>query len=141
MQPFPHDLELTPTRGPASHTLPLGPGIFDDLSGRLAAHPTHGPRFTDEVGEQYTYRRWKRIWAAACSPSKFRASARGLRHFTASALISGGASVKQVQAVLGHASATITLRTYAHRFPGVEDRTRKLMDAASVPLRTEAASI
>lgn len=37
-----------------------------------------------------------------------------LRHFYASALIAGGASVKQVQLVLGHASAVIALRIYAH---------------------------
>ncbi|MDI1290276.1 MAG: tyrosine-type recombinase/integrase, partial [bacterium] len=53
-----------------------------------------------------------------------------LRHFTASALISGGASVNQVQAVLGHASSAITLRTYAHLWPGDDDRTRGVMDAA-----------
>lgn len=67
------------------------------------------------------------------------------RHFAASALISGGASVKQVQTFLGHASAVITLRTYAHMFPGDEDRTRNVLDAALSPaaladsLRTEAA--
>ena len=68
----------------------------------------------------------------------------GLRHFAASALISGGASVKQVQTFLGHSSAVITLRTYAHLFPGDEDRTRNVLDAALSPfadsLRTEAAS-
>ena len=68
----------------------------------------------------------------------------GFRHFFASALIAGGASVKQVQTVLGHASAVITLRTYAHLWPGDEDRTRDVMDAALSPLadslRTEAAS-
>jgi site-specific recombinase XerD len=52
-----------------------------------------------------------------------------LRHFMASALIAGGASVKQVQTVLGHSSAVITLRTYAHLWPGDEDRTRAVMDA------------
>lgn len=52
-----------------------------------------------------------------------------LRHFYASALIAGGASVKQVQLVLGHASAVITLRIYAHLWPGEEDRTRTVMDA------------
>lgn len=39
----------------------------------------------------------------------------------------------------------ITLRTYAHLFPGDEDRTRNVLDAALSPLadssRTEAASI
>ena len=37
-----------------------------------------------------------------------------VRHFYASALIAGGASVKQVQIVLGHASVVITLRICAH---------------------------
>lgn len=59
-----------------------------------------------------------------------------LRHFYASALIAGGASVKQVQMVLGHASAVITLRIYAHLWPGEEDRTRSVMDAVLGGLRT-----
>lgn len=37
-----------------------------------------------------------------------------MRHFAASVLISGGASVKQVQKWLGHSSAVITLQTYSH---------------------------
>lgn len=52
-----------------------------------------------------------------------------LRHYFASALIAGGASVKQVQTVLGHANAMITLRTYAHLWPGDDNRTRSVMDA------------
>ena len=52
--------------------------------------------------------------------------------------------MKQVQTVLGHASAVVTLRTYAHRWPGDEDRVRDVADAALSPLadslRTEAAA-
>jgi len=59
-----------------------------------------------------------------------------LRHAFASALISGGASVKQVQTVLGHANAAITLRVYSHLWPGDEDRTRSIADAAFNVLRT-----
>ncbi len=58
-----------------------------------------------------------------------------LWHFYASALIAGGASVKQVQLVLGHASAVITLWIYAHLWPGEEDRTRSVMDAVGGALR------
>jgi len=58
----------------------------------------------------------------------------GLRHFYASALIYGGASVKQVQERLGHASAVITLETYSHLWPGDDDRTRDVMDAALLPV-------
>jgi integrase len=40
-----------------------------------------------------------------------------LRHTGASLLIARGASVKAVQAQLGHATASITLDTYGHLFP------------------------
>ena len=63
-------------------------------------------------------------------------STHDLRQFLASALIAGGASVKQVQAVLGHSDAMITLRTYAHLWPGDDDRTRSVMDATLDVLRT-----
>jgi integrase len=53
-----------------------------------------------------------------------------LRHFTASALIAHGATVKQVQTVLGHSSATVTLRTYTHLFPDDHDRMHQIMDMA-----------
>ena len=61
-------------------------------------------------------------------------TAHDLRHFHASALIAGGASVKQVQERLGQATAAITLETYAHLWPGDDDRTRDVIDAALSPL-------
>lgn len=51
-------------------------------------------------------------------------------------LPAGGASVKEVQLVLGRASAVITLRIYAHLWPGEEDRTRSVMDAVLGGMRT-----
>jgi len=36
--------------------------------------------------------------------------------------------------VLGHSSAAITLRVYAHLWPGDDDRTRSVMDDALAPL-------
>ena len=57
-----------------------------------------------------------------------------LENHNASALIAGGASVKQVQERLGHSSPVITLETYAHLWPGEDDRTRDVMDAALTPL-------
>jgi integrase len=53
-----------------------------------------------------------------------------LRHFAASDLIASGASVKTVQHFLGHASAKVTLDTYAHLWPDDEDRTRNALDSA-----------
>ena len=37
-----------------------------------------------------------------------------LRHFAVSALIAAGADIKLLQAIAGHASATMTLDTYGH---------------------------
>ena len=47
-----------------------------------------------------------------------------LRHYFASGLIAAGCDVVTVQRVMGHASATTTLGTYAHLWPTVEDKTR-----------------
>jgi len=44
-------------------------------------------------------------------------------------LIQSGASVKVVQARLGHSSAKTTLDIYGHLFPDEEDRTRTAVDA------------
>jgi integrase len=50
-----------------------------------------------------------------CLPHRLRFH--DLRHTCASQLIAQGASVKAVQAQLGHASATVTLDRYGHLFP------------------------
>ena len=57
-----------------------------------------------------------------------------LRHTCASLLIAQGASIKAVQAQLGHATAGITLDTYGHLFPSemeaLADRLEMVRDAA-----------
>ncbi|GAB3663535.1 site-specific integrase [Nocardioides korecus] len=125
-------------------TVPVGQVVLDELAGHLTAYGSGDALFVDEFGDPLHYSRWKRLLAAATEEAGVDVTAHGFRHFFASALIAGGASVKQVQTVLGHASAVITLRTYAHLWPGDEDRTRSVMDAALSPLadslRTEAAS-
>lgn len=57
------------------------------------------------------------------------ASFHDLRHFYASLLISQGASVTEVQARLGHASAKETTDTYSHLWPDSDKRTRDAVDA------------
>lgn len=140
--------ELAPLKSKSSRrTVPVGQVVIDALTSHLSAFPgTDAALFVDEFSKPLTYRRWKRLWSDAAVAAGVDATSHDLRHFAASALISGGASVKQVQTFLGHASAVITLRTYAHMFPGDEDRTRNVLDAALSPaaladhVRTEAAS-
>ena len=123
-------------------TVPVGQVVIDHLAAHLADYPSGDVLFTDELGRPLTYRTWKVLWRDAATEAGVAATSHDLRQFFASAMISGGASVKQVQTVFGHASAVITLRTYAHLWPGDEDRTRGVMDAALSPLadclRTEA---
>jgi len=112
----------------AHRTVPLGRVVVDELAAHLA---TYGPAadgsiFTDGAGRALTYSAWKPLWKATGTPYKTH----DLRHYVASALIAGGASVKQVQMILGHASAAVTLGMYAHLWPGDDDRARGILDAA-----------
>ncbi len=59
-----------------------------------------------------------------------RVSFHSLRHFFASALIAKGATVPQVQAKLGHSSATTTLEVYMHVFPDDDGDTEDVADYA-----------
>jgi integrase len=52
----------------------------------------------------------------------------GLRHVAASLAIAGGADVKNVQNMLGHKDATMTLNTYAERWDEGLDDVAKRMD-------------
>jgi integrase len=54
-----------------------------------------------------------------------------LRHTAASLAIAAGASVKGVQAMLGHASATLTLDRYGHLFGDELDAVADRLDIAA----------
>lgn len=107
----------------------------DFVAGQLAAHIDRFP--PNEEGLLFTgargapYRRgtfpWTRI-AKAVDMEGF--TFHGLRHHYASLLIFAGLDVKTVQTRLGHKSAQETLDTYAHLWPGTEDRTRQAVDQA-----------
>ena len=65
-----------------------------------------------------------RRWRKACRAAGVAGfTLHDLRHFYASGLIHAGCDVVTVQRALGHASATTTLRVYAHLWPK-PDRTR-----------------
>ncbi|MFD5446207.1 tyrosine-type recombinase/integrase [Streptomyces tendae] len=147
-----------PKTAKSRRTVPVGEVVTDALLTHLAARPSKEWLFTMEEGEPLNYRRWKTEWNCArkeLQKAESEAAERegrkpvelphmvthDLRHFYASALIAGGASVKQVQLVLGHASAVITLRIYAHLWPGEEDRTRAVMDAVLGGLRTGCGQV
>ena len=61
-----------------------------------------------------------------------------LAHFHASGLNAAGCDVVTVQR--GHSRATITLETYAHRWPTAEDRTRAAAAGLIVAVLRDAAA-
>ena len=154
---------IGPPKTPKSaRTVPLGQVVIDELAAHLAAYPSDGPLFTITTGEPLGYPTWRSIWAHALdveAKARVEVAAKvrphvetvrldidthSLRHFYASALIAGGASVKVIQTRLGHGSAVVTLNTYGHLWPGDDDLTRTVMDGAfrllADSLRTSVAA-
>jgi integrase len=87
--------------------------------------------FTNQAGNPLS-RTWfsRAVWQPAIRAAKLPTGLtfHDLRHFYASLLISQGASVKVIQARLGHKSAVETLDTYGHLWPDDEDLTRQAVD-------------
>lgn len=110
-------------------TLPLPETVSEAAAAHLArwpAHPELGLIFTNARGgpiqESPFGSAWKTARTRAGLPSW--ATPHDLRHYFASLLIRSGASVKVVQARLGHVSAQTTLDVYGHLFGDEEDQTR-----------------
>lgn len=51
-----------------------------------------------------------------------------LRHLSASLALMGGVNPKTVQQRLGHSTVSLTLNTYSHLLPGVEDEAAKKLN-------------
>lgn len=132
-----------PKTAKSTRTVPLGAVVIDELAAHLSAYPSDEALFTLDAGGPLGYGPWTSAWGRAGKAVSLDVDTHALRHFYASALIAGGASVKVVQTRLGHGSAVVTLNTYGHLWPGDDDLTRAVMDAAFViladSLRTNTA--
>jgi integrase len=119
----------------------------EQLAAFLAERP-HGPEDLVSTAPQGGPLREQKFVAGIFKPAAVQAGLphrlrfHNLRHTCASLLIAQGASVKAVQAQLGHASATVTLDRYGHLFPDelqrLADRLQEAYgDAVTDPARTE----
>lgn len=144
-------VQLGPLKTEASYrTLPLPTVVGDALAAHLKtwpAHPGLGLVFTNERAAPIQQQPFGSLFETARRKAELPewATPHDLRHYYASLLIRSGASVKLVQARLGHASAKTTLDTYAKLWPDDEERTRQAVDdelagRAEDHLRTEGAS-
>jgi integrase len=127
---------IGPPKGKRARNVPVGLVVIEALKEHMGAYPSTPYLFTNDAGDPLTYQTWAKVWRKARKEAGVPDMVtHDLRHFFASTLLSQGASIKQVQLVLGHASPVITLRTYAHLMPGDEDRTRSIMDTMLNKLR------
>jgi integrase len=140
-------VDLGPLKTASSYrAVPLAATVGDALAAHLArwpAHPDLGVIFTNAHGGPVQQFPFGQVWETARRKAGVPewATPHDMRHFFASALIRSGASVKVIQARLGHSSAKTTLDVYGHLFADEEDRTRSAVDAAlgRVPGISEAA--
>ncbi len=72
-----------------------------------------------------------RVWLPALAESGLTARIHDLRHTASSLAIAAGATVKDVQNMMGHADASLTLNTYTHLF---DDRRGLVADAMDLLL-------
>jgi integrase len=138
-------LEWGTTKSDERRTVRL-PRFLCDL---LAAHLADQPRdldalvFTAPLGgplreRKFLHGQLKPAAVRAGLPATLRAH--DLRHTAASLLIRQGASVKAVQAQLGHKSAVMTLDRYGHLWPDeLEDLAERLDRARAAAVAAEAS--
>lgn len=122
--------------------VPVLPELVPLVEGRLTGHP-YGPLFPSAEGARLDSRNWRRSsgWVRACRVvGRDGLRPHDLRHTGATAWLRQTGDVKAVQALLGHATATMTLDLYAHLLTDslerATDRMAKGMDAESA--RTES---
>jgi len=99
-------------------------GQFSSPDGHVFASPEGGPLRRQNFYSRY----FKPALGRAGLDPKLRFH--DLRHSAASIAINRGANVLQVQNMLGHSSATVTLDTYSHVFPSLAEQLREDLDAA-----------
>jgi integrase len=129
---------VTPARGApyfappktdaSRRTVPVAGEILMELAVHVDRFRVGGGLiFTNSTGAPLRRNRVADSWRTTVVRAKTvapRTTFHELRHYFASLLIRHGASVKAVQAALGHASATVTLDTYGHLWPDDDERIR-----------------
>jgi len=124
------------TKTGRARSVPFPPFLAESLRS-ACGHKSRDQLVFSNVGEHLRRPQSHDGWFAAAvrraqadDPAFPRISPHDLRHTAASLAISAGANVKAVQRMLGHASATMTLDTYADLFDDDLNRVSDALDRA-----------
>lgn len=147
----PRTSELIDPKTPRSRrVLPLPDSVAAELSMHISQFPLHpcaedfpwkGLLFHTRTGRPHTRQEYRtRVFNGAVralhkADPTFPAgtTTHDLRHYYATVLLAAGEDMPTVAELLGHKDATLVAKTYGHRMPGREDRTRRAIDAAFAP--------
>jgi integrase len=110
---------------------PVAVEIDDETNPRKPVKRPARLLFLNAAGDPIHRASWAHVWVPAVRRAGVPEGMgfHALRHYFATLLIHGGASVKTVQLALGHARPTITLNTYVGRGPEAIEATRALVAA------------
>jgi integrase len=125
---------------PKSHerrSVPFPAFLADELAALMVGKGRDDLVFTSPKGELLRVSRWRpRVLGPAVRqltetvPGFPTVTPHDLRHTAVSLAVSAGANVKAVQTMLGHASAVLTLDTYADLFPDDLEQVSAALDEA-----------
>lgn len=119
---------VAPKTRASLRTVPVPDVVLEAVAAHLSRNPVgdSGLVFSDRQGRPLRRTRFGEVWRAAVVRAELAPGTHfhELRHYYASLLIHSGASVKVVQARLGHKSAVETLDIYGHLWPDSEESTR-----------------
>ena len=128
-----NDVVFTPPKTDAStRTIPVADVVLRAIAEHVERFGTHssGLVFTSEIGTPLRPSTIQRAWSLAAGKVGTDATLHSLRHYFASVQIRGGQSIKVLQALLGHKSATETWDTYGHLMGDEDDRSRSVVQEA-----------
>lgn len=114
-------------------TIPVAQVVLDMIEHHVDTYGVHretGLLFTTDIGTPLSTSTLQAAWAKAAKAAHTDATPHALRHYYASIQIYGGCSIKQLQANLGHKSASETWDTYGHLMGDEDDRSRAVIEAA-----------
>lgn len=115
-------------RRQAEHRLRLGSGFTDQ--GLVFPEALGGPQPPFRVSHRFA----TVVKRAGVGPLRFH----DLRHTHATLLLRAGVHPKVVSERLGHTSVTITLDTYSHVLPGLQEEAANLLDGYLKPRSSES---
>lgn len=115
--------------------VPLSEPLLEKLRAHMDSHP-HELLFCTGLGTAYTQKNITRDLNRIIKATKIKKiSLYGLRHTCATLMLLGGENPKVVADRLGHSSVTITLDTYSHVMPHIQEAAT---DRLSLMLRGDA---